>query len=407
MIYIDILISHEINQFETPKLEQDFSDSLYIHADEYHGFQILLRQTMQHSILSRKQEQEYFETIQNGAGDDMKIEARNQIIIHNQKLVFSIARHYRGRGLELEDLIQEGNLGLIVAIQKFDPDKGFKLSTYATWWVRQAIVRAIDDKANVVRKPSYLSWHKSRILKAKDELRRFLGREPDLDELAQACGLSRSKISRAFLALQAETYLDTELDDSGDYTIGDLVIDERTSTPAEIVSDRVFEEQLQELLSAHFDKRKLKIINRRWGFDGMEPETLEKIGKRFKLSRERVRQIVGEFKDIVGEGDSISTIIEKLSKSKKAHERKKRRCQVCRKRLKKNQWQYCSDQCRETIIAKHHPIEKSKPEISLSNEPRQLTLFPLPENKEIKKRRIRRNRKKQTEDIYVQLTLPV
>ena len=450
MIDIDSLIAHETIKVEQPELEHDFPDALYLNGEEYQGFQILVRQTMQHPILSRQEEQKYFDIIQNGASDESKLEARNQIILHNQKLVFSIARRYQGRGLELEDLIQEGNLGLIVAIQKFDPDKGFKLSTYATWWIRQAIVRAIEDKADIVRKPSYLSWHKSRILKAREELCRFLGREPDLDELAQSCGMSRSKLEHIFLSLQAETYLDADLESDGDGvdTVSSFISDERISTPAEIVSDRVFEEQLQELLSAHFDKRKLNIINRRLGFDGMEPETLEKIGKRFRISRERVRQIVDELKDIVGTQEaSMSAIIEKLSKSKKALQRKKRRCQVCGKALKGNQWQYCSDQCREKIIAEHKPIETSKPEVPLapvdcfvphnqlhlfsitngekrsqhvstSDEQRQLTLFPLPgklstatpgdKNKEIKKPKKRRNRKaaiKQTD--CIQLTLPV
>lgn len=180
MIDIDTLIANEINQEQPSELEDDFLESVTPHlgadaegqsnlSEEYHGFQILLRQTMRHPLLTRHQEQEYFDIIQNGASDESKLEARNQIIIHNQKLVLSIAKRYRGRSLPLEDLIQEGNLGLIVAIDKFDPTKGFKLSTYATWWIRQAIVRAIEDKADIVRKPSYLSWHKSRILKAREE----------------------------------------------------------------------------------------------------------------------------------------------------------------------------------------------------------------------------------------------
>lgn len=435
MIDIDSLIARDQIEVEPYRLEDnfdklkeaDFSDGLYRNGENYHGFQLLLRQTMQHPILSKKQEQEYFAVIQNGADNASKLEARNQIIIHNQKLVLSIAMRYRGRGMELEDLIQEGNLGLIVAIQRFDPAKGFKFSTYAIWWVRQAIIRAIEEKANVVRKPSYLYYQKSRISKAREELFRFLGREPDFSELAEACGMSRSKLEKILLSLQAETYLDADLetDDDGVDTISSFIADERIATPAEIVSDRVFEEQLEELLSAHFNKKKFNIIKRRLGFDGGEPETLEKIGKRFKLSRERVRQIEKELKDIAGnnpQGDSISTIIEKLSKSKKALQRKKGRCQVCGKRLSRDKWQYCSDQCREKIIAKHqitatsmdkqkHPPILSKSDLPVqytqTSEQRQLTLFPLPE-KEIKKRKKRLKRKSTTkmkDEVCVQLTL--
>lgn len=429
MIDIDSLIARDQIEVEPYQLEHDFSDVLYRNGEEYHGFQLLLRQTMQHPILSKEQEQEYFSVIQNGADNASKLEARNQIIIHNQKLVLSIAMRYRGRGLELSDLIQEGNLGLIVAIDKFDPDKGFKFSTYAIWWVKQAIIRAIEEKAAVVRKPSYLYYQKSRIFRAREELFRFLGREPDMDELTEACGISRSKLENIFLKLQAETYLDADLetDYDGVDTVGSFIADERISTPAEIVSDRVFEKQLEELLKSHFDKKKFNIIKRRLGFDGGEPETLEKIGKRFHLSRERVRQIEKELKDIAGtnpQGDSISTIIEKLAKSKKAYERKKKRCQVCGKALKSNQWQYCSDQCRETIIAKHKPIETSKQEVSKdfsakgftakpknpqqnlsSDEQRELTLFPLPESKKLRRRRNRQVTQKQMENVGLQLTL--
>jgi len=450
MIDIDSLIAHQI-EVEPYSLEDDFdklkkadfSDGLYRNGEEYHGFQLLLRQTMQHPILSKKQEQEYFAVIQNGADDASKLEARNQIIIHNQKLVLSIAMRYRGRGLELEDLIQEGNLGLIAASQRFDPAKGFKFSTYAIWWIRQAILRAIEEKADIVRKPSYLFYQKSRILRAREELFRFLGREPDMDELTQACGISRSKLENIFLSLQAETYLDADLetDYDGVDTVGSFIPDERISTPAEIVSDRVFEEQLEELLSAHFSKKKFNIIKRRLGFDGGEPETLEKIGKRFHLSRERVRQIEKELKDIAGTNPQGDSIIEKLSKSKKALQRKKGRCQVCGKRLSRDKWQYCSDQCREKIIAKHqitatsvdrqkHPpiLSNKRDSVSLSStsdlpvrtslltpttqytqtsEQRQLTLFPLPE-KEIKKSKKRLNRKStinKKDEVCVQLTL--
>ena len=437
----DLIVRDEIDEphnleHDFDKLNPaDFSDGLYRNGEEYHGFQILLRQTMQHPILSRKQEQEYFSVIQNGADDDLKIEARNQIIIHNQKLVLSIAMRYRGRGLALEDLIQEGNLGLIVAIDKFEPTKGFRFSTYAVWWIRQAITRAIEYQAGVVRKPSYLYYQRSRIFRAREELCRFWGREPEMDELTEACGISQSKLEKILLSLQAETYLDADLETDGDGvdTVGSLITDDRMATPAAIVSDRVFEEQLQELLSAHFDKRKLKIINRRLGFDGMEPETLEKIGKRFRISRERVRQIVDELKDIVGTQEaSMSAIIEKLSKSKKALQRRKRRCQVCGKALKSSQWQYCGDKCRDKIIAKHqitttnmdrqkHPPIHSKSDLLVrtglltqttqytqTSKQRQLTLFPLPET-EIKPSNKRLNRKstnnKKKDEVGVQLTL--
>jgi RNA polymerase primary sigma factor len=373
MIDIDSLIAKE--EIDEPhNLEPDFSDSLYIHAEEYHGFQILLRQTMQHPILSPEQEQEYFETIKNSADDDQKREARNQIIIHNQRLILSVAMRYRGKGLDLEDLIQEGNLGLIVAIDKFDPEKGFRLSTYATWWIRQAIIRAIEYQKDVVRKPSYLYHHKSRILKTREQLCRFLGREPDLNELAESCGMSQSKLESIFLSLQAETYLDADLetDDDGVYTVSSFIPDERIATPAEIVSEQVFEAQLEQLLQSHFNnakmrtgKKKLQIITSHLGLNGMDEKSLGEVAQKFRLSRQRVQQIMDELKDIAGtnpQNQSISSIAEKLSKSKKAYDRKKRRCQVCGKALKSNQWQYCGDKCRTEIIAKHKPHKREPKE---------------------------------------------
>jgi RNA polymerase sigma factor (sigma-70 family) len=178
-----------------PDLEGDYlTESIYIDEEDYNGLQILIRHTMQHPILSKEQEQELFRIITNGTSEDAKIEAQHQIILHNQKLVLSQAKQFRGRGLELSDLIQEGNLGLIVAIDKFDPERDFRFSTYAIWWIRQVIQRAIRDKGTIVRKPSSNYDLYRRLQKTREQLIKFTGKEPNFSELAEASSLSRRRV---------------------------------------------------------------------------------------------------------------------------------------------------------------------------------------------------------------------
>jgi len=182
------LISEE--SIYEPYLEDySLTESLAIDDNDYNGLQILIRQTMHHSILTKEQEQELFRIIKNGTSDDAKISAKHQIILHNQKLVLSQAKQFRGRGLELSDLIQEGNLGLIVAIDKFEPERDLRFSTYAIWWIRQVILRAIRDKGKIVRIPSSNYDLYKRLQNTREQMIKFTGTEPTLSELAEASGL--------------------------------------------------------------------------------------------------------------------------------------------------------------------------------------------------------------------------
>jgi RNA polymerase primary sigma factor len=187
------LISEE-SIYEPDLEDYSLTESLAIDDNDYNGLQILIRQTMHHSILTKEQEQELFRIIKNGTSDDAKISAKHQIILHNQKLVLSQAKQFRGRGLELSDLIQEGNLGLIVAIDKFEPERDLRFSTYAIWWIRQVILRAIRDKGKIVRIPSSNYDLYKRLQNTREQMIKFTGTEPTLSELAEASGLSRRRV---------------------------------------------------------------------------------------------------------------------------------------------------------------------------------------------------------------------
>lgn len=283
-----------------PGTEEDFSDEWLgedgeeIVADDQNylddiaddSVRLYLREIGKIPLLSAEEELSLAKRVVDGDKD-----AKDKMAEANMRLVVSIAKRYVGRGLDLLDLIQEGNTGLLRAVEKFDPDKGFKFSTYATWWIRQAITRAIADQARTIRIPVHMVETINKLLRTQRRLTQELNREPTNEEIAKAMDLDVDKVEHIMKIKQDISSLDASIrDDEEESVLADFIEDEDTVRPEESANTQLLKEQVKGMLGA-LTEREQKILKLRFGLEDGKQHTLEEVGQEFSVTRERIRQI--------------------------------------------------------------------------------------------------------------------
>jgi RNA polymerase primary sigma factor len=237
------------------------------------------------SLLTRDQEIKLAKGVDKG-----DLASKAHLTTSNLRLVVSIAKKYIGRGMSFLDLIQEGNKGLIRAVEKYDWKRGYKFSTYATWWIRQAITRAIADQARTIRIPVHMVETINKLVRTSRKLMQELGREPTPKEVGKEMGLEPAKVREIMKISQKTTSLETPVGDDEDSYLGDFIPDETSESPYDLTSKKLLKENLDEVLAALSD-REAKVLKMRFGLGGKRPMTLEEVGKEFGVTRERIRQI--------------------------------------------------------------------------------------------------------------------
>jgi RNA polymerase primary sigma factor len=272
-------------QFDEPAVEETAREHAYDEsAPAADPVRTYLKEIGGVSLLSAKDEVRLAKLIEKGDQD-----AKNALIEANLRLVVSVAKRYSGRGLNLLDLIQEGNLGLIRAVEKFDYRKGFKFSTYATWWIRQAVSRAIADQARTIRIPVHMVDAINRVTRMQRQLVQDIGRQPTSAEIGKELDLSADKVEELLELARETVSLEAPMGDT-EASLADFIEDEHTRQPDQLAARKIMKEDLRKTLDG-LPERERKIIELRYGLNGNDPMTLEQVGKSFGVTRERIRQM--------------------------------------------------------------------------------------------------------------------
>lgn len=280
----DLFIEEEIEEEEEIDLEHiDLSVPEGINIDD--PVRMYLKEIGKVPLLTSEEEIELAKRME--LGDP---EARKRLAEANLRLVVSIAKRYVGRGMQFLDLIQEGNLGLIKAVEKFDYTKGYKFSTYATWWIRQAITRSIADQARTIRIPVHMVETINRLIRVSRQLLQELGREPQPEEIAESMEITVERVREIMKISQEPVSLETPIGEEEDSHLGDFIQDEHVAVPADAATFTLLHEQLMEVLET-LTEREQKVLKLRFGLNDGRPRTLEEVGKEFSVTRERIRQI--------------------------------------------------------------------------------------------------------------------
>ena len=276
----ELLLSDE-DEVDMENLDSSIPDGISIEDP----VRMYLKEIGKVPLLSAEEEIELAKRMENGDQ-----EAKKRLAEANLRLVVSIAKRYVGRGMLFLDLIQEGNLGLIKAVEKFDYRKGYKFSTYATWWIRQAITRAIADQARTIRIPVHMVETINKLIRVSRQLLQELGREPTPEEISEEMGMPVDRVREILKISQEPVSLETPIGEEEDSHLGDFIQDDNVPVPAEAASFTLLREQLVEVLGT-LTEREQKVLRLRFGLDDGRARTLEEVGKEFNVTRERIRQI--------------------------------------------------------------------------------------------------------------------
>jgi len=251
---------------------------------------LYLREISRAPLLSGQQEFELARAISGG-----DLEATQKFVLANLRLVVSIAKKYVGRGLTLLDLIQEGNMGLLRAVHKFDPDRGYKFSTYATWWIRQAILRAISEQSRTIRLPAHIGEAMGRVAQVSQDLHQRLGRTPKAEEIGKELGIEASRVREILRAAQTPVSLEAPVgDESEENQLRDFVKDEASAPPEEVAAKSLLKQEMSDVLDDVLTERERIVLQLRFGLGNGHQYPLEKVGEQLGVTRERVRQIEAE-----------------------------------------------------------------------------------------------------------------
>jgi len=280
-----------------------------IDGDDLIGF--YFQQSAKHALLTAEEEVELAQTIEQGHLSRQELshgnassqrrnelgrmievgwQARDSLIGANSRLVISIAKKYTGRGLPFLDLIQEGNIGLVRAVKKFDYRRGYKFSTYATWWIRQAVTRAISDQSRTIRVPVHMSDQISRMFRTQHQMTQDLGRKPEIEELAEVLEIPPEKLNLLMKTARFPLSLEQPISDEGDTQLGDMIANKEAPNPEDIATQNLLREHMKEVLSI-LSPRAAKVLRLRYGLSDGKSYTLQEVGHKLGVSRERIRQI--------------------------------------------------------------------------------------------------------------------